>query len=454
MSPSLSKEQPAPESEDARRKRLVKIINVSVFMSVCQHVITLQSEPMLVRELCNGSVSQAVRLLANTQGAVGLLGLFLNQAGGKLSDAIGRKPGLMLAPLGNLFIGQLVFNNPTNKLLVLACRIARMALTTFSNTVICTAALTDVCSGKDLALAMSLVGASTGLGVIITPIIETFVLQRTKSPRYSYLALSCLALIQLCYNLILTPETLEAARRISVSAALSMRNLNPFGFMNIFTSGSKALQKIVAVTTMQMTLEGKNLSDIVEIWKREHLKWSVAGSRNFVVIYGTLCVMSGVSLTPYLLRTLTPRRFTSFTNWMNALGFLLRGITENPWVFLLATVPMLPGVNGASASALKALSSDLASAEGFGKGEFSAWVNNLRAVAGSVAPFIYGNYYAWARRRGVPPGSVFFVAAAMGAVLPELLLRLVRDEELRPAKAASQSVPQVAGSRSTQRTSS
>lgn len=45
----------------------------------------------------------------------------------------------------------------------------------------------------------------------------------------------------------------------------------------------------------------------------------------------------------------------------------------------------LPGVNGASATALKSISTDLATAEGFGKGEFSAWSNNLRALAGAAA---------------------------------------------------------------------
>ena len=58
-------------------------------------------------------------------------------------------------------------------------------------------------------------------------------------------------------------------------------------------------------------------------------------------------------------------------------------------------------MNGASATALKSISTDLATAEGFGKGveankdllalatlpggEFSAWTNNLRALAGAVA---------------------------------------------------------------------
>ena len=42
-----------------------------------------------------------------------------------------------------------------------------------------------------------------------------------------------------------------------------------------------------------------------------------------------------------------PADITNFT------GFMMRGAVENPLVFWLAILPMLPGVNGASASAVK-----------------------------------------------------------------------------------------------------
>uniref|UniRef100_A0A7S1R9X5 Uncharacterized protein n=1 Tax=Alexandrium catenella TaxID=2925 RepID=A0A7S1R9X5_ALECA len=427
------------EGAAERQARIVTAINKSVFQSVCQHMITLQSEPMLVSEICHGNVAQSARLLANTQGIAGLLGLFLNQAGGKFSDALGRKPGLLLGPLSNIIVGQLVFRYPGSRLLVLICRIVRMVLTTFSNTVMCTAALSDVCSGKDLALAMSTVGATTSLAAISAPFLESIILQRTGSPRYSYLALSLLGAVQLVHNLAAVPETLDAARRTVGGLALSLQSLNPFGFLQLYTKGSKALQKMVTIATFQMCLEGKNLSDVTEIWKREHLKWSIRGSRNFVVAHGILTVLSSVLLIPHLLKTRSPRAFTAVTDCANFAGFCLRGVAEAPIVFVLANLLALPGVNGASAAALKALSSDLAASEHFGRGEFSAWVNSLRAVAGSAAPVLYGNYYAWARRRGAPPGTVFMLAAIVGAVLPQVILWHTENDELRPARVVAAS---------------
>ena len=97
------------------------------------------------------------------------------------------------------------------------------------------------------------------------------------------------------------------------------------------------------ITTLQMFLEGKNLSELVELWKREHLQWTVEGSRNFVVIYGNLSILSGMFITPYFLKNLSPRGFTTTTNMLNFLGFMLRGIKESSYIFLLAVIPMCLG---------------------------------------------------------------------------------------------------------------
>mmetsp|Transcript_72048 Transcript_72048/g.188814 ORF Transcript_72048/g.188814 Transcript_72048/m.188814 type:complete len:449 (+) Transcript_72048:62-1408(+) len=445
MAPAGSKAEalvPAPDAEEEKRKgKVMKLISLHVFQSVCQHVLTIQSEPMLVRELCNGDVAETARLLSNTSGLVGLFGLFINQAGGKLSDTTGRKMHLLAGPLGNILWGLMVFRRPTHRPTVLFCRIMRMMLTTFSNTVMASACLADVFSGKELAVAGSKVGAVVGLAIVSVPFLETLMLQRLKSPKYTYLALSALAAVQVIFDIFCVPETLDAAKRVVSSTANTLAALNPFGFMNIYTRGSPALKGMVTITTLQMFLEGKNLSDIVEIWKRDHLKWTIEGSRNFVVTYGILCTIAGVFITPRLLAGTTPKNFTSITNFTNALGFTLRGTAESSAIFLLAMLPMLPGVNGASSMSLKAVATDMATEEGMGKGEFSAWTNNLRALAGAAAPVLIGNYYAWCIRRKVNPGSAFMLIGFIGAVLPELLMRMMDEKNLRPKPKAAIAAP-------------
>merc|ERR1719253_1933703 len=161
---------------------------------------------------------------------------------------------------------------------------------------------------------MSQAGAAIGASVVCTPMLEAFVLQRTGGPKFSYLALSVLGFIHSLWNTFMVPETLELAKRKSVETALTVSAINPFGFLTIFTRGSVALRKMVAIQTMQSMLEGRNVSDLVEFWKRDHLKWSIEGSRNFVMLYGSLCVLAGVKITPAFLKNLSPRSFTSVTN--------------------------------------------------------------------------------------------------------------------------------------------
>lgn len=425
-----------PEKSDAEklrdRDRTLFLLKISTFLSTVQHTIMIQTEPMLVKELCNNDAGLGASALANTQGLVGILGLLLNQTGGKLSDALGRKPFLLLGPLGNILLGALVVKNSKNRLLVLACRVLRMIITTFSNTVMVQASMADVVQGRDLAQQMSQIGSVVGLSMVAAPILENGLLKRTGSLRSPYAALSALGLLHALVNMSLMPETLQPENRASLSN-FSLNAFNPFNFLNVYLKGSVALQKLVTITSVQMFLEGKNISDIGMTWMREHIKWGVDGIKNYVVAYGLLCIATGKYLTPWLMEKTTARGFTTFTDLLQAVAYFFRGSSETAWMWL-ATVPLvLPGVNGNTALRLKSLATDRATSEGFGKGEFSAWSNNLRALAGSVSPVIIGNWYAMTQRKGLPAGTVYYLLAVLGALLPEALLYRTSDEELAPA---------------------
>ena len=111
---------------------------------------------------------------------------------------------------------------------------------------------------------------------------------------------------------------------------------------------------------------------------------------------------------------------------------------QQQW-FIAAIPPWIPGVNGTSAMALRALSADVAAAEGFGKGEYSGWLNNLRALAGAGAAYSYGQIYAWSLRKGIYAGWFFWIGMFVGAVVPELLLWCTSDAELKPPDRAPDS---------------
>jgi len=133
------------EEKRALKKATLYPMLFHTIQGVVQHLITLQTEPILMRELCNGDVAEASRMLGATAGAAGVLGLLVNQVGGKLSDSLGRKPFYLLGPLVNVVLGLVVYlSTSKSKWLLVSCRMIRMIVTTFSGTVMTSATLNDI----------------------------------------------------------------------------------------------------------------------------------------------------------------------------------------------------------------------------------------------------------------------------------------------------------------------
>ena len=90
------------EAQKLMKKRAITGLLLHTFQGVCQHVVCLQTEPMLMTKVCGGDVAAASRILGATSGAVGILGLLINGAGARLAESFGRKPFMLVR----------VFNDP------------------------------------------------------------------------------------------------------------------------------------------------------------------------------------------------------------------------------------------------------------------------------------------------------------------------------------------------------
>jgi hypothetical protein len=462
--PTVHSKVEARKNDEKLKTRTMYAVCFSIFLSVLQHVIQLQAEPLLIRRLVNNNPVVTAQVMANTSGLIGILGLLVNQIGGKLSDALGRKYFYLVGPFTSFVCGLLVNSFSNSFSVVTICRVLRTLMNGFSSSVMCSASLSDVLEGKQLSIAHSYLGASVGLAVIFAPIVEGYILKKTNMSLQSpALALSTLGVIHSLFILYAIPETNASVLKhsdckvsfLNALFNLDFASINPFSFMSIFREdpiletaqrekyknlnpninaaldNRRIIKRLVLVSTFQSFLEGKNVNDIVQVWQREHLKWDAFGMRDFTVTYGILCFLAGQFLTPTLLRNITGRNFTSLTNILNAFGFIMRGATEIPIIFWWCIVPMLPGVNGASASAVKSMATDRCIAAGVGRGELSAWLNNLRALVLAVAPVIYGNFYAFCVSNKIYPGITFTIAAIFGAIIPEILHQTLKISETK-----------------------
>jgi MFS family permease len=251
-----SKDVAAP-SKVAKQLDLNKV-HASIFLSITTSCAALQAEPILMARLCGGDVARSAVLLSSSATVSGLLGLLVNQAGGRMSDAIGRKPLFYVGPLFSLLQGLAVFANARSAspslALLLVSRTLRLCLGTFSSSVMCMASLSDLAEGKQLSIANSVLWACSGLGVIVGPLLEGTILGRggTGGEHVSYLLTAVVAGVHCLFTAVVTGETLPTTERKS----FTMQGFNPLGFMKLFRpSTPSCLKKLVLVASLQSFLE-------------------------------------------------------------------------------------------------------------------------------------------------------------------------------------------------------
>jgi DHA1 family tetracycline resistance protein-like MFS transporter len=162
---------------------------------------------------------------------------------GRLSDAWGRKPVLMLSIAGT--VGALVLLGLSNSILVLFASRMLDGITG-GNISVAQAYMTDVTSEKDRGQAFGLIGAAFGLGFILGPATGG-VLSQFGQAVPPFVA-AALALANLLLVLFVLPESLSAEQRARVKAepakgfdihelgmALSLPRVGPLMIVRIVT---------------------------------------------------------------------------------------------------------------------------------------------------------------------------------------------------------------------------
>lgn len=430
-------EEDAPVSQRAKKNAVLMLI-VGIFQAVLQHVLALQSDVALFSKALGGNEAAVARCLASATGITGVAGLFLNQIGGKLSDALGRRLFFLSGPAVNILSGLVVVKRSGNIATLMAMRIVRSVFITFSGTVMCQAALADICSGQELAVVGTRIQAAVGVAVVAGPYLESLILKITKGDhRGPFKAMAFFSLVQLVTNFLFMPETLAKQKRIAMAEFFSsVASINPFSFVKAYMGKNAVLKKLLTIQTLQFCVDGKVTSDLFQMWSKNNLRWTSNVIRDFVAFWGLAVTFGGAFLHPFLLKKLSLFNYTTVGNLSVWAGLSLHGLMEKG-ACMWGGVPFLvPGVNGGSAHAVKSLSLDIAQQEGYGNGEFSAWANNMRALAQSIDTVFLGIWYARCKDRGIYPGTAWFLAGFIGAGLPQLMLMAMNKSDLAPPSQA------------------
>jgi len=135
-------------------------------------------------------------------------------------------------------------------------------------------------------------------------------------------------------------------------------------------------------------------------------------------------------------RHLSPRNFTSLSNYLTIAAFLTWSSSRSTSVWWAGLALLTPSMERRAASST--LCTELAIAKGgFGKGEFQGLFANWRALCVAAGPLMYGGMYS--KFGKTYPGAPY-LAGAVVTGLAELIFRAIPEDELSLSLASNKTL--------------
>jgi len=419
--PVASKEVLSAEQEEIRRQEAVstvKMLGPLVFVIVLGGQLLNQSRPALVKAITKGDVMKAASMLATYGGLGGAAEFILNPIVGRMSDRFGRRPLLLLSPITCSLLRGLVFLFPGSWRMILVERmLSSPVVTGFFSTM--RAMLNDKLNMEELVIAGGAIGTYAGLGVIMGPYVEAFVM-KFLSARYNFLAV---ALINVGVSIAMF-KTAKETLPLSERKPLTVKDCSPLTFLEMFKV-STTNTKLMMVLLFQSFGEIRVCQDINMLNLRENLKWTPFEMSNFMSLIGVSVVVGGKTIKTSL-QKLGMRGHTTMSNLIMALAFYVQG-TQSKYFSQLFAVSLY-FLGGRKRDAVEAMCSDITLANSnMGKGQVSAALMNFKSLGAIFGPPMSGAAYNYGQRHGIP-GLAYWIIGLMHLAAESVHISITNKE--------------------------
>lgn len=331
--------------EETANKSKSKWVYFHMWANITGICVLLQARPMLMSRNLKGNASEVARIMSYMSAGVGALELLLNPVAGQLSDKFGRRNFLLISPFINFINKMYVAFNPSLAALAWE-RVIDGAFTTLGGSTTCAASLSDIFSGQELGKAFGNLGSAAGIGALCGSFISGRLLTRNWSPENLYQLSAIFGLIQFVVDYFMVGETLKKENR----SEKPMTFPNPFSCLTLLT-GPSNLRSMVLVAVLQCMPEGKNISDMLQIYSSENVGMVPVERANFVTAFG-VCMMFGGPLVKRTIGSFGNRGHTTFSNLMTMASFLMYGAGQNYYNMWLGLLLLLPTMERRAATSV------------------------------------------------------------------------------------------------------
>lgn len=341
--------------------------------------------------------------------------LFAPLVGG-LSDALGRKPVLLVA-MGTLAVDYVVMAvAPTFALLLAARLVAGIAGATH---VTATAYLADISSPEKKAANFGLIGAGFGVGFVLGPALGGLLAEIDVTA--PFWAAAGLAALNVGFGLFILPESLAPEKR----RPLGQIDWNPFAAIIAAFRVPGVGLPLAAVSIFEFA--NMVYPTLWAFWGREMFGWSAGVIGLSLAVYGVLIALVQGVLLPRLIRWVGEYRLTILALLLGVVGAVGFGFSTAVW--MVAVLMPIAALSDMAPPTMTALLSNATDEER--QGVLQGVIASLASVAAIVAPLTMAPLFRVFTEEGAKvyfPGAPYMMSAGLMVVALGLMIRLKRRE--------------------------
>lgn len=391
-------------SADKSQRLPIIFILMTVVIDAMGIGLIIPVMPELIREVAQGDLAQAAIWGGILSTSFAVMQFLFAPMVGRLSDAFGRRP-ILLVSLLVMAADYVVMALAGTIWLLLAGRIVGGITAATHSTAF--AYMADISDGEDKAKRFGLIGAAFGAGFVLGPALGGFMAEfGTRAP--FYLA-GALALGNAIFGWLVLPETVTDENR----RPFRFKGVNPF-------SAFAALSHLPAIRPLSLVYFLYQLAVVVypAIWAYfsvERFGWSPGMIGISLMLYGIgAAVVQGALVGPIINR-LGETRTVVLGLAVEVATFLLLGFITSGTVTLILT-PLI-AIGNVGLPALQGIIAQKVPDDS--QGELQGVLSSISSIAMVIGPVMLTQLFAWATASGSAiylPGAPFLLSSVLMTV--------------------------------------
>jgi MFS transporter, DHA1 family, tetracycline resistance protein len=397
------------------RQAALGFIFVTVLIDVIGFGIIIPVLPELIRNLVNGTMSDAARYGGWLLFAYAIMQFIFSPFFGNLSDQYGRRP-VLLASLFGFGIDYLFLAfAPTIWWLFLGRFIAGITGASFSTA---TAYIADISTPDKRAQNFGMIGAAFGLGFIIGPAMGG--LLSHFGLRAPFIAAAILTLINWLYGYFVLPESLAPENR----RKFDWKRANPMGSL-LQLKRYPAVAGLI-ISFVFLYLASHAVQSTWAYYNIEKFKWSESMVGYSLAVVGIMVAIVQGGLIRKVIPALGQERSVFIGLLFYCLGMVLFAFASKGWMMYVFTIVYCLG--GITTPALQGLISSHVPANE--QGELQGALTSMMSATAIIGPLMMTNLFAFYTKTGhiYFPGAPFIMGALLLLVSAALAYKSMKKE--------------------------